>query len=43
MYEILDLLDKNSDLTAEDIAVMTGATVDEVKKTIADYKKQALS
>ena len=42
MYEILDLLDKNSDLTAEDIAVMTGATVDEVKKTIADYKKAGI-
>lgn len=38
MDEILEILEKNSRLTDEQIAVMTGKSVDEVKKTIKKYE-----
>ena len=42
MYEILDLLEKNSDLTAEEIAAMTDSSVEDVNKTIAAYKEAGI-
>lgn len=42
MYEILDLLEKNSDLTTEEIAAMTDSTAEDVEKTIAAYKEAGI-
>lgn len=39
MEEILEILEKNSKLTAEEIAVMTGRQLDEVKEAIENYEK----
>ncbi|WP_160673292.1 Lrp/AsnC family transcriptional regulator [Clostridium sp. C8-1-8] len=38
MDEILEILEKNSKYTAEEIAVMTGRTLEEVEKTIKKYE-----
>ncbi len=42
MYEILDLLEKNSDLTAEEIAVMTDSKKEDIEKAIAAYKEAGI-
>lgn len=39
MEEILEILEKNSKYNEEEIAVMTGKTVDEVKEAIKKYEK----
>lgn len=39
MYEILELLDKNSNLTPKDIAIMLNMTEDAVQREIDAYKK----
>lgn len=40
MEEILEILEKNSKLTAEELAVMTGKTAAEVKAAIKKYEDQ---
>ena len=40
MEEILEILQKNSKYTAEEIAVMIGKSVDEVKEAIKYYEKE---
>lgn len=40
MEEILEILEKNSRYTEEEIAAMTGKTVDEVKAAIKDYEEK---
>ena len=40
MDEILETLEKNSRYSAEEIAVMTGKSVEEVQQAIKDYEKQ---
>ena len=42
MYEILDLLEKNGDLTAEEIAAMTDSSLEDVNKTLAAYKEAGI-
>lgn len=42
MHRILDLLDKNSNLTAQDIAVMLDSTVEEVENAIKQYEKEGI-
>ncbi|MDF2504777.1 MULTISPECIES: Lrp/AsnC family transcriptional regulator [Clostridium] len=39
MEEILEILEKNSKYTAEEIAQMTGKTIDEVTKAIKKYEE----
>ncbi|KGM97622.1 Lrp/AsnC family transcriptional regulator [Clostridium botulinum] len=39
MEEILEILEKNSKYNAEEIAAMTGKTVEEVKKAIKKYEE----
>ncbi|OPJ60508.1 Lrp/AsnC family transcriptional regulator [Clostridium oryzae] len=40
MEEILEILEKNSRYTHEEIAAMTGKTVEEVNKAIEEYEKE---
>ncbi len=40
MEEILEILEKNSKLTAEEIAIMTGNTVEDVEAAIKKYEDQ---
>ena len=40
MDRLLELLESNSELTTEQLAVIMGKTVEEVEKSIADYKKR---
>lgn len=40
MEEILEILEKNSKATAQEIAVMTGRPVEEVAQAIAGYEEQ---
>ena len=40
MEEILEILEKNSRYTDEQIAVMTGKTVEEVKEAIKEYEEK---
>lgn len=40
MEEILEVLEKNSKYKDEDIALMTGKTVEEVRDTIRDYEEK---
>lgn len=42
MHRILDLLDKNSNLTAQDIATMLDFTVEEVENAIKQYEKEGI-
>lgn len=42
MEEILEILDKNSRYTDEEIAVMTGKTVEEVKSIIKDLEDKGI-
>lgn len=41
MEEILEVLEKNSRYTDQEIAVMTGKTVEEVREAIRDYEEEA--
>jgi len=40
MEEILEILEKNSKYTEEEIAVMTGKSIEEVKEAIKNYEEQ---
>ena len=42
MEEILEILEKNSRYTDEQIAVMTGKTVEEVRDAIRDYEEKSI-
>lgn len=42
MDEILEILEKNSRYTDEQIAVMTGKTVEEVRDAITDYEEKSI-
>ena len=42
MEEILEILEKNSRYTDEDIAVMAGKTVEEVREAIRDYEERSI-
>ncbi|NME84122.1 Lrp/AsnC family transcriptional regulator [Clostridium sp. SM-530-WT-3G] len=42
MEEILEILEKNSRYTDEQIAVMTGKTVEEVREAITDYEEKSI-
>ncbi|MGG5460888.1 Lrp/AsnC family transcriptional regulator [Clostridium sp. B9] len=42
MEEILEVLEKNSRYTDEEIAVMTGKTVEEVREAIRDYEEKSI-
>src|SRR5471030_2060220 len=42
MEEILEILEKNSRYTDEQIAVMTGRTVNEVREAIKDYEEKSI-
>lgn len=41
MEEILEVLEKNSRYTDQEIAVMTGKTVEEVREAIRDYEERS--
>lgn len=42
MEEILEILEKNFRYTDEQIAVMAGKTVEEVREAIQDYEEKVL-
>lgn len=42
MEEILEVLEKNSRYTDQEIAVMTGKTVEEVRQAIRDYEERSI-
>ena len=42
MEEILEILEKNSRYSDEQIAVMTGKTVEEVRDAIRDYEEKSI-
>jgi DNA-binding Lrp family transcriptional regulator len=42
MEEILEILEKNSRYTDEQIAIMTGKTVEEVRDAIRDYEEKSI-
>ena len=42
MDELLDILQENSRYTDEQLAVMTGKSVEEVKKAISEYEKKGI-
>lgn len=42
MEEILEVLEKNSRYTDQEIAVMTGKTVEEVRDAILDYEERSI-
>ena len=42
MHRILDLLEENSNLTADEIATMIDSTEEKVKEAIANYKKEGI-
>lgn len=42
MEEILEILEKNSRYTDEEIAVMAGKTVEEVREAIRDYEEKSI-
>lgn len=42
MEEILEVLEKNSRYTDQEIAVMTGKTVEEVREAIKDYEERSI-
>ena len=42
MEEILEVLEKNSRYTDQEIAVMTGKTVQEVREAIRDYEERSI-
>ncbi|WP_415297982.1 Lrp/AsnC family transcriptional regulator [Clostridium perfringens] len=42
MEEILEVLEKNSRYTDQEIAVMTGKTVEEVREAIRDYEEKSI-
>ena len=42
MHRILELLENNSNLTPEDIAVMIDKTPDEVRAAISQYEKEGV-
>ncbi|HAT4288427.1 TPA: Lrp/AsnC family transcriptional regulator [Clostridium perfringens] len=42
MEEILEVLEKNSRYTDQEIAVMTGKTVEEVREAISDYEERSI-
>jgi DNA-binding Lrp family transcriptional regulator len=42
MEEILEILEKNSRYSDEQIAVMTGKTVEEVREAIRDYEEKSI-
>lgn len=42
MEEILEVLEKNSRYTDQEIAVMTGKTVEEVREAIRDYEERRI-
>lgn len=42
MEEILEILEKNSRYSDEQIAIMTGKTVEEVRDIIRDYEEQSI-
>ena len=42
MEEILEVLEKNSRYTDQEIAVMTGKTVEEVREAIRDYEERSI-
>lgn len=42
MEEILEILEKNSRYTDQEIAVMTGKTVEEVREAIRDYEERSI-
>ncbi|HBI6909505.1 Lrp/AsnC family transcriptional regulator [Clostridium perfringens] len=42
MEEILEVLEKNSRYTDQEIAVMTGKTVEEVREAIRDYEETSI-
>ena len=42
MEEILEILDKKSRYTDQEIAVMTGKTVEEVREAIRDYEERSI-
>ena len=42
MEEILEILEQNSRYTDEQIAVMTGKTVEEVREAIQDYEERSI-
>ena len=42
MEEILEILEQNSRYTDEQIAVMTGKTVEEVREAIRDYEEKSI-
>lgn len=42
MEEILEVLEKNSRYTDQEIAVMTGKTVEEVREAIMDYEERSI-
>ena len=42
MEEILEILEKNSRYTDEEIAVMAGKTVEEVREAIRDYEERSI-
>lgn len=42
MEEILEVLEKNSRYTDQEIAVMTGKTVEEVREAISDYEEKSI-
>lgn len=42
MEEILEILEQNSRYTDEQIAVMAGKTVEEVRETIRDYEEKSI-
>ncbi len=42
MEEILEILEKNSRYTDEQIAVMTGRSVEEVREAIRDYEEKSI-
>ena len=43
MEEILEILEKNFRYTDEQIAVMAGKTVEEVREAIQDYEEKSIS
>ena len=43
MEEILEILEKNFRYTDEQIAVMVGKTVEEVREAIQDYEEKSIS
>lgn len=42
MEEILEVLEKNSRYTDQEIAIMTGKTVEEVREAIRDYEERSI-